>query len=697
MKRAPARRLRKGLITLLLAAAGLAGLAGLAAAVSPGDFDAGFGSGGKVVTQFGDGSSRSSSSEATAVQPDGKVLVAGYATDSSGRDEMLVVRLNGDGSLDGSFGSGGKATTQIGQGATPDSFAQAIAIQPDGRILIAGGATDVNGHNEVALARFNSDGSPDSSFGTSGKFHIQLGQGSTNGAPQSTAEAVTLQPDGKIVIGGEATDTNSTTAFLVARFLGPNGAPDALFGSSGAVKTQYAQSVSSPYSEADGVAVQPDGKIVAAGGTYDASDHAQVVIRRLNGSDGSPDTGFASNGAFMQPLGSGSFTATWASALALQPDGKILAGGEATSPSNNSLALAVRLGGDGSPDSGFGTGGQVVHQLDTGTDAQSRVMALAVQPNGRILLAGSASDANNNSGGLVARLRPDGSVDSSFGNAGRVVTALSNSSNPFTTFHGAALQPDGKLVASGYGNGVPTGGDVELARFIVDVAPSASFTTTPNPVQAGQSAAFDASGSTDSDGTIAGYAWDFGDGGSETQGPATSHTYAQPGTYTAKLTVRDDYGLSSSSSQSVTVNALVPAAAPVLPPPAITSFAISPRKFPAAKSGGSIARKTGARVSYRDSQAAVITFNVRRAMPGVRKGKRCIKPTSRTKGLRPCTRWVAVRGTFKRTDKVGANAFRFTGRIRGRKLAPGKYRLYATPRAHGTTGRAVRLSFQIIR
>jgi hypothetical protein len=126
-------------------------------------------------------------------------------------------------------------------------------------------------------------------------------------------------------------------------------------------------------------------------------------------------------------------------------------------------------------------------------------------------------------------------------------------------------------------------------------------------------------------------------------------------------------------------------------------MSINPARFPAARRGGSVARKTGAKVSYRDSQAATTIFTVARILPGRKSGKRCVKPTARNRGAKRCTRFVRVRGSFSHVDVAGKNSFRFTGRVRRKALKPGRYRLGGRPRAAGKAGNTVSVRFRIIR
>lgn len=680
---------RKAPLAALTVFLALAVCAAVALAI-PGDLDPTFGSGGRFVMQMGTPpGSTTSSGYAGAVLPDGKLVMAGNANDANNHSAMFVARLNPDGTLDSSFGSGGK--TLIQASTTGDSSVRDMAVQPDGKIVLAGDALDSNSHDAVAIARVNADGSPDSSFGSGGAVLRNIGQG---GNPNAYGMGVALQPDGKIVVAGGATDSGGHAAFAVVRVMGDNGAPDALFGNNGLVTHQYG-ATSAPYSEADDVAIQPDGKIVAAGAANDGSGNFGPVVVRLNPGDGGFDGSFAGGGAeHYTNFGKGAFTRTYANVEALQPDGKILLGGTTSDGGGHELAFVGRLNTDGSLDQGFGTDGQVIQQLDTGTAESSSVDGMALQPDSKIVLVGDAQDTNNKGAALVARLRTDGALDTSFGNAGRIVNQISSNSNPASDMRSAVIQPDGKVFAVGYGNGDPTGSEVEAERVILDVPPTAAFTAGPNPAQAGQAVAFDGATSSDSDGAIAAYSWDFGDGSPAASGSTANHTYAQPGSYNATLTVRDDYGLTSATSHAVTVDPVPAVAAPPVAP-ALAGLSVKPRKFPAAPKGATVTRKTGATVRYSDTRAATTKFTVKRAMPGVRKGKRCVKPTTQNKRGKKCTRWV-VAGSFKHVDVAGPNKFHFTGRIHRRKLPPGKYRLYATPTAGALTGKTDRTSFQII-
>ena len=173
-----------------------------AAAAAPGDLDPTFGSGGKVTTDVGG----SDGAQAVAIQGDGKVVAAGLGNFAGpGTGDFALARYNPDGSLDTSFGSGGKVTTDFGG----FDAASAVAIQPDGKIIAAGRS----GSGDFALARYNPDGSLDSSFGSGGKVTTDFGG-------FDSAFGVALQADGKIVAAGfQATSTQRGTDIAVARYL----------------------------------------------------------------------------------------------------------------------------------------------------------------------------------------------------------------------------------------------------------------------------------------------------------------------------------------------------------------------------------------------------------------------------------------------------------------------------------------------
>lgn len=682
-------KVRRVIVALLPLGVSAAIWSTAAAALSPGDFDVTFGAGGTVTEQPGEGASPFSDIRALARQPNGGILIAGSAADINGRRAVLIARLNPDGSFDSTFGNGGSVVVQLGVGASPNSSADALAMQPDGRILVGGSATNSSGDFVFMVLRLGSDGSFDQSFGSGGKLiTAQLDAG---GTPDSNADALAVQSDGEILASGEATDSGSKDAFLVTR-LHDDGSIDASFGTGGKLLTQLGTGTN-PFSEAAAIALQADGKIVAVGDASDSSGRSQFLVMRLH-AGGSPDAAFDMDGRVLTQPGAGPQPSSSLDSVVLAPDGKIIAGGHATDRNGEQASLVARLNTDGSFDAAFGTAGQAVVQPTApgGSDPRSEVAALALQPNGKILAAGRIAD-NTGFALLVGRLNADGTLDSTFGSGGTVVIDAGGAAK----LTALALQPDAKLLAGGDGS---AGGDETLVtRLIADLPPLASFTASASRSPAGQTLSFDATGSSDPDGTITSYAWSFGDGGTAS-GANPMHIYPGAGTYPATLTVRDDYGLTASTTRTV-VGTQPPAS--TRPPggravaPAISALGIHPHAFRAAASGASLSRATGATVSYRDSIAATATLTVSRAVPGRVSGHRCVKPGRRNRHGTRCIRYARQRGSFNHDDLAGVNRLHFSGRLRGHTLPPGTYRLAVIARAVGRDGQAATTTFRIIR
>jgi len=285
---------------------------------SDGSLDTSFGVGGKVRTDLADGSDQF---VRVAVQSDGKIVAVGHTLNPlAGTDDMVVARYNRDGSLDTSFGANGLTITKFTYGPP-----FGLAIQPDGRIVVVG----AGGSGGLILACYTVNGSLDPTFGNGGKVEGALGL-------FGAAATLALQPDGKVVVGGLAFTGGPTCDFGLARFLN-DGSPDPSFGNGGQVYTDFGPS----RDEVRHVIIQPDGKILAIGSMYDSPQllYSDFALARYN-ADGSLDTSFGHSGKVTTDFAGG---LDFAHGAAVQPGGRVVVVGQTRSadPIFSNIALAA--------------------------------------------------------------------------------------------------------------------------------------------------------------------------------------------------------------------------------------------------------------------------------------------------------------------------------------------------------------------
>ncbi len=385
-----------------------------------GDLDATFGTNGIVITQIGTGNE---SGSALAIQSDGKLIVAGTA-DAGTDNDFAVVRYNTDGSLDNAFGTGGIATTSFG---SYSDYGEDVAIQSDGKIVVVGYAD--NGSNyDFAVARYKTDGTLDNAFGTSGKVITPIGSG------DDFSCGVGIQSDGKIVAAGYYRN-GSRDDFAVVRY-NTDGSLDSGFDSDGIAVT----SISSNNDYAWDMAIQSDGKIVVVGYAYNASYYFDIVAVRFD-TDGSLDSGFDGDGKKTIALGTNANSEAYG--VTIQDDGKILIVGNFYNTTDRDFAV-IRLNSDGSFDNSFDSNGIVLTAIGSGDD---NAWSVVVQPDDKILVCGAANSGDDDF--AVVRYSSNGSLDNTFGTGGKVTTAISGNTDRGVDI---AMQSDGKIVVAGFTN-----------------------------------------------------------------------------------------------------------------------------------------------------------------------------------------------------------------------------------------------------
>ena len=417
-----------------------------AAQAAPGQLDTSFGTGGKTIIDFG----IDEAADDVAIQSDGRILLAGSANVTGAHYDFGIVRLTARGGRDGSFGGGdGVVNSDFGTAST--DHAERIAVR-GGRIVVAG-YSNAGGNNNMAVGAFlSTTGAPDTSYG------LGTAKSSVDFGGDDVGFALAIDPAGRPVVGG-GTSAVGGGDFAVARLRNPFGDFDLSFGGGDGRATLGFDAPSSDTAEA--LALQPNGHIVAAG-SVNAIGSINFGVARFLVPSGDFDPAFGDgDGTAVVSFGSGTEIAH---DLALQRDGKILLAGESATGAND-FAVA-RMTAQGTPDPAFGTAGKRVIDVPGSGDA----FDVALQPDGKILVAGDSNSSGK--GGLaVARLLPNGALDPTFGSGGKVVVRLGGGEEKA---HAIALQPDGKIVLAGLSDANNPGSDNDFAaiRLLGDDPPA---------------------------------------------------------------------------------------------------------------------------------------------------------------------------------------------------------------------------------
>jgi uncharacterized delta-60 repeat protein len=461
------------------------------------------------------------------VQPDGKIVAVGDVLSPEPgtkkgttitHEVFGVARYNTDGSLDTSFGTGGTAQANFGPNS---AYAWGAALYPnagtanDGKLVLAGWYTPPAARpnqvsvSDLALARFNANGSLDATFGSGGEVLTSFSVGGVSGA------GVVVTSAGQIVIAGQGPDD-----IVLARY-SANGSLDSTFGQEGRVVTPFTQ-----VEDVEHFVQQPDGKFIVVGATSpdNVADHYKWQIVRYN-ADGSLDKTFGSGGIISPQISGFARDAAVYPAAGTSNDGMVVVVGGGT---------IVRYSINGAPDPAFGTNGVVSSPVGLSADA--------IATDGRVVAVGTYGG-----GVTVARYNTDGKPDNSFGTGGMVI----NPSNEGGTAQGVALQPNGDIVVAGEAPS-STNGNFLVARFLPSEPEIGTFTSSASTVTSGSSVTLTASNLSDANpnstitqvafylnGTLLGY-------GTQTSPGVWTLTFTvnlAPGTYTLSAQARDSYGV----------------------------------------------------------------------------------------------------------------------------------------------------------
>lgn len=394
---------------------------------------------------------------AIANGPAGSSYAAGWSS-PGGDNAMVLAKFDAAGKLDPAFGQGGMATVNVAVGGKTVEVARAVAVQPDGKILISGPfeknpkATGTAAKDtDIAVLRFDPTGKADPSFGKGGTATIDFGAGKPIDADTYVADnswGMAALSDGRIVVFGSTPSPEREDADFAMAGLTSAGALDKGFGTNGVTRVDNKNGTDS----ARNMVVQPDGKLVFTGYSRDADDVISPVIIRTT-PDGKLDSGFGQNGLATAPVLPGGIAESYA--VGVQGDKFVMTGyGRGPDPEEKLDLMSFRFSADGSWDQTYGTDG--LTRIDIAQDAD-RGRNLTVLPDGRILVVGSGSPSAGLVDAMVVLLDKDGKPVTTFGTDGRV---LSDLGGPGDAWYGVTLAPDGKSVMmAGYKGADPKATD----------------------------------------------------------------------------------------------------------------------------------------------------------------------------------------------------------------------------------------------
>jgi uncharacterized delta-60 repeat protein len=366
-----------------------------------------------------------------ALQADGKIVVAGRSANGTNNDFALA-RYNTNGTLDTAFDTDGKRTDAIG---TSTDIVESMALQVDGKIVVAGYSSNGSNH-DFALTRYNADGSLDTTFDSDGKRTDTIGAGA------DVITSVVLQANGKIVAAGYSSN-GANNDFALVRY-NADGSLDTTFDADG----KRTDTIGAGNDVVNSIALQADGKIVAAGYSSNGSNNDFALVRY--NTDGSLDTTFDADGKRTDTIGAGTDVIT---SMVVQADGKIVAAGYNYNDTDNDFSLA-RYNTDGSLDTTFNDTGRRIDTVGAGND---QINSIVLQADGRIVVAGHSYNGTDNDFAL-ARYNTNGSLDTTYDSDGRLTLSLGTGAD---VAYSVAIQSDGAIVAAG-----ESSGDFAVVRIV---------------------------------------------------------------------------------------------------------------------------------------------------------------------------------------------------------------------------------------
>lgn len=429
--------------------------------LTAGYFDTTFNQTGKAVIGFSSNNLRpAAKGEAVAIQSDGKIVIAGEISSNAYSGDIGVVRLNPNGTIDKTFGINGESYVAFNAGKAGADSVSSVAIDSSGRILLAGTGTKANGQHEVVVTRLTPSGSYDKTFGIAGRSYADF---SVFNATNYAASSMVIDGKGRIIVAGTATWADGRHDFGVIR-LQTNGYFDNTFGRNGRSDANFTVN-GLTNGTASGVALDAFGRIVVDGTVSGGGQQHVGVVRLLQ--NGTWDTTFGAGGQSEISFTLSSTSSDVAAGVVVDHQGRIVVAATSTlmSPSHLSEFVVGRLLPNGQFDTTFGLSGRSFAGFPKGGVTLDVAKGVAVDAWDRILVGGSITDNTGNTDAAVIRLLPTGYFDPSFGNGGRSDAKFDLGTAKYDAANALAVDDNGKVVLAGVTSTLLNGGCFAVARI----------------------------------------------------------------------------------------------------------------------------------------------------------------------------------------------------------------------------------------
>ncbi len=380
---------------------------------------------------------------AVAIDPKGRIIVAGSSVNNSGGVDLAVWRFNADGTLDGTFNGSGLVTRNSSSTDNAADYGKSVALDLYGKIVVAGSSRLSGGNTDMVIWRFNEDGTVDTSFNASGYVRHDNAAG---GEGDDSGNAVVIDGQERIVVAGYSKNSSGNFDLAAWRY-NPNGTVDTgLNGSGIIVQNSAARGNGDDIGKA--LTIDANDRIVVAGSSVNTSGFTDMVVLRFK-SDGALDTTFNTSGIVDLPALSGSNSNAVANGVAIDPQGRIVVTGSSGNSVGNIDMLAWRVKADGSLDPDFNGNGVVISNGAAGSNGNDTGNGIALSGDGSIYITGGSVNFAGSKDMVIWAFNSDGTPVEDFSNYGIFVHNSAAGGNGDDTGSAIVLNPDGRIVVAG--------------------------------------------------------------------------------------------------------------------------------------------------------------------------------------------------------------------------------------------------------